>query len=50
MSAWITEDRDTGDLRLHARTHYVGELDEDNAVLLEIVKMRAEEGGGLRYE
>ena len=50
MSAWITEDRDTGNLRLHARTQYVGELDEEDALLLEMVKTRAEEGGGLRYE
>lgn len=50
MSAWITEDRDTGNLRLHARTHWTGELAEDDARLLEAVKMRAEEGGGLRYE
>lgn len=50
MSAWITEDRDTGNLRLHAKTHWVGELGEDDAKLLEAVKVRAEEGGGLRFE
>jgi hypothetical protein len=50
MSAWITEDRDTGNLRLHAKTHWVGELREDDAKLLEAVKVRAEEGGGLQYE
>lgn len=50
MSAWITEDRDTGNLRLHAKTQWIGELEEDDAELLEAVKVRAEEGGGLRYE
>lgn len=50
MSAWITEDRDTGNLRLHARTQWAGELKEHDAELLEAVKVRAEEGGGLRYE
>lgn len=50
MSAWITEDRDTGNLRLHARTFWAGDLSEDDARLLEAVKMRAEKGGGLRYE
>lgn len=50
MSAWIAEDRDTGNLRLHARTWWTGELDEDDANLLEIVKVRAEGGGGLTYE
>lgn len=50
MSAWITEDRDTGNLRLHAKTQWVGELELDDAKLLEAVKVRAVEGGGLRYE
>ncbi|XPS80876.1 hypothetical protein M3J09_012821 [Ascochyta lentis] len=50
MSAWITQDCDSGNIRLHARTHYVGELSEEDAFLLEIVKTRAVEGGGLRYE
>lgn len=50
MSAWITEDRDTGNLRLHAKTWWAGELGEEDATLLEIVKARAKEGGGLRCE
>lgn len=50
MSAWITQNCDTGNIRLHARTHYVGELSEEDALLLENVKTRAEAGGGLRYE
>lgn len=50
MSAWITEDRDTRNLRLHAKTHWVGELEKDDAELLEAVKVRAKEGGGLSYE
>lgn len=50
MSAWITQDYDTGNIRLNARTHYVGGLSEEDAVLLETVKSRAEAGGGLRYE
>lgn len=49
MSAWITEDRDTAKLRLHAKIQWVGELGEDDAKLLEAVKARAEEGGGLRH-
>jgi hypothetical protein len=49
MSAWITEDHDTGNLRLHAKTQWVGGLEEDDAKLLDAVKVRAEEGGGLRY-
>lgn len=50
MSAWIAEDRDTGNLRLCARTQWAGELGEEDAELLEVVKVRAEEGGGLRFE
>lgn len=50
MEAWITQDRDTGKIRLHAKTYYMGELSEEDAHLLEIVKMRAEEGGGLSIE
>lgn len=50
MAAWVDEDRDTGDLRLHARTFWAGVLGEADAGLLEQVKVRAQEGGGLVYE
>jgi hypothetical protein len=50
MSAWISGDRDTGCLRLHARTFWAGELEDGDGELLEVVKKRAQEGGGLICE
>lgn len=50
MSAWVSGDRDTGCLRLNARTFWAGELGEGDRGLLEAVKKRAVEGGGLVYE
>ncbi|KAJ4993530.1 hypothetical protein SVAN01_01078 [Stagonosporopsis vannaccii] len=50
MEAWVTRDRDTGWLRLWARTKWTGELEGEDRKLLEVVKGRAERGGGLRFE
>ncbi|KAF3009673.1 hypothetical protein E8E13_008233 [Curvularia kusanoi] len=47
MEAWICEDRDTGVLRLNAKTQWSGELREGDREALEGVRRRAVLGGGL---